>query len=65
MTIRELDRLVSKTELDPATRLVLRHVRKMVYRGRTGQAEVREFSWTVPVEGETPVRFSFRMKRAK
>lgn len=66
MTIRELDRLVSKTEMDPMTKLMLRHVRKMVYRGRTGEVEVREFSWTVPVDGDgAAFRFQFKMRRER
>lgn len=66
LTVRELDRLVSKTELDPTTKLLLRHVRKAVINGRAGVAEVREYSWTVPVEGDgTPFRFQFRMRRER
>ena len=64
MNIRELDRLVSKTEMDSTTKLLLRHVRKAIYNGRTGEAEVREYSWSVPVDGDgTPMRFHFKMRR--
>lgn len=48
------------------TKLMLRHVRKMVYRGRTGEVEVREFSWTVPVDGDgAAFRFQFKMRRER
>lgn len=64
LTIRELDRLVSKTELTPATKWMLRHVRRAVIDGRAGVAAVSEASWTIPVDGDgTPVRFQFRMTR--
>ena len=66
MNIRELDRLVSKTEMTPTTKLLLRYVRQAVYKGKTGEAEVREYSWTVPVDGDgTPMRFQFRMRRTR
>ena len=66
MDIRDLDRLVQRTELDATTKLVLRHVRKAVVRGRVGEVVVGEYSWTVPVEGDgTPLRFSFRLKRGQ
>lgn len=65
MNIRELDRLVSKTDMTPTARLLLRHVRRAVYNGKTGEAVVSEYSWTVPVDGDgTPFRFQFRMKRS-
>ena len=64
MNIRELDRLVSQTEMTPTSKLLLRHVRKAIYNGKTGEAEVREFSWSVPVDGDgTPMRFRFQMRR--
>lgn len=64
LTIRELDRLVSKTELTPTTKHLLRHVRRAVIDGRAGTAAVYEAAWTVAVDGDgTPVRFQFRMTR--
>lgn len=66
LTIKELDRLVSNTELNPTTKLVLRHVRRAVINGRAGEATVSEASWTVPVDGDgTPVRFQFRLVRRR
>ena len=66
MNVRELDRLVQQTEMTPTSKLLLRHVRRAVYNGKTGEAVVSEYSWTVPVEGDgTPFRFRFQMKRSK
>ena len=64
LTIRELDRLVSKTELTPTSKWALRHIRRAVVNGKAGTAVVSEASWTVAVDGDgTPVRFQFRMTR--
>lgn len=65
MTIRELDRLVSKTELTPASKLMLRQVRKAVMRGKVDGPHMTRYTWTVGVNdfGGPGARFVFKLKR--
>ena len=67
MTVRDLDRLVSKTELTPLTKTALRGVRKAIMSGRTGNAEIGHASWSVEVQSlnGTPLRIRFSFKRDK
>jgi len=65
MTLRELDRLVSKTELDNNAKFALRGVRKAVLNGRCGNAEIGETSWSISMdtfEGQ-PIRMRFSFRR--
>jgi hypothetical protein len=65
MTVKQLDRLISKMELDSVRKGMLRGVRKAVMTGRSGDAEVGRASWSVEVQSinGTPMRVSFRFKR--
>lgn len=65
MTVRDLDRLVSKTELTPISKKVLRSVRKAVVAGRTGSTSIGRASWSVEVQSleGTPLRIRFSFKR--
>jgi len=66
MTIAQLDRLVSKTELTPASKQVLRLVRHAVVSGRASEAEIGSYDWQVGVdtyEGGA-LRFRFSLKKA-
>lgn len=65
MTIQELDRLVSKTELTPSSKQVLRRVRKAILSGQEVHPVIGNYSWRIEVdnvEGQ-PTRFSFSMRR--
>lgn len=65
VTIRDLDRLVSKTELTPVSKKVLRSVRKAIVAGRTGETDIGRASWSVEVQSlhGTPLRIKFSFKR--
>lgn len=64
MDIRELDRLVSKTELTPTSKLMLRKVRRSVMNGRVqGPPTVGKYAWSVVVDdfgGGAKVTFTLR-----
>lgn len=66
MDIRELDRLVSKTELTPTSKLMLRKVRRSVMRGKVqGPAQVGRYNWSVVVEDFGPgAKVTFTLRRA-
>lgn len=65
MTIRELDRLVSKTELTPVSKQALRAVRQAVITGRCGDAERGKGVWSIAVDNGSGsmMRMSFSFKR--
>lgn len=67
VTIRELDRLVSKTEITPASKLLLRAVRKSTMRGRVRGPLLSRYTWTVIVEdfGSSGAKFRFNLKRSE
>lgn len=64
MDIRELDRLVSKTELTPTSKLMLRKVRRSVMAGKVrGKPEVGQYKWSIVVDdigGGAKVTFTLR-----
>lgn len=64
MDIRELDRLVSKTELTPTSKLMLRRVRRSVMSGRVqGHPQVGKYNWSIVVDdigGGAKVTFTLR-----
>jgi hypothetical protein len=64
-TVQELDRLVSKTVLDPVTKRGLRIVRRAIETGRAGEVVIADHQWTVPVDSPdgTPIRVSFRLRK--
>lgn len=65
MTVSELDRLMSKTELTPESKMALRHVRKAIVRGESGEARILRSEWSVSVSGEKgmPVTMRFAYRR--
>lgn len=65
MTVAELDRLVTKTELAPRTKQVLRVVRKAVMTGQATDAVIGQYTWSVSVDvpNGTARRFRFSMRR--
>ncbi len=64
MTLKELDRLVTKTEMNEASKKALRHVRSAVMSGRCSDATLGGAAWSVAIESEhgnsMKVSFSFR-----
>lgn len=65
MTIQELDRLVSKTDLNPTSKQVLRKVRRAIMSGQEVHPEIGNYTWRIEVdnvEGQ-PTRFTFSMRR--
>lgn len=67
MTIRELDRLVSRTELSPASKQALREVRQGIMSGRVGDPKVGQADWEVGMfsRGGSDLRFRFSFKKVK
>ena len=67
MTIRELDRLVSRTDLNPVNKQVLREVRQGIMNGRVGDAKIGVADWEVGMfsRGGSDVRFRFSFKKVK
>lgn len=65
MTIRDLDRLVSKTEMTPTSKTMLRRVRKAVMSGQVVDSQQRKGTWTVALDsdGGSKVTMSFSFKR--
>lgn len=65
LTIQELDRLISKTELTPTSKQVLRKVRKAMLSGNSADPIVGNYKWSVTILSveNQPVTVSFRMKR--
>ena len=65
MTIQELDRLVSKTELTPTSKQVLRRVRKAILSGQEAHPVLGNYTWSIQVDTADgiPARFSFSMRR--
>lgn len=65
MTIQELDRLVSQTELTPVSKQILRKVRRAVMSGQEAHPIIGRYTWTVEVDNleGTPTRISFSMRR--
>ena len=65
MTLPDLDRLVSKTEISPASKRALREVRRAVISGYCGDAEIGTGYWSVAfdTQGGTPTRMRFSFRR--
>ncbi len=65
VAIKDLDRLVSKTNLTPVSKQALREVRKAVISHRAGDATVGESEWKIEIEtrGGSTARFRFSMKK--
>lgn len=65
MTVQDLDKLVSKTELNPVSKIALRSVRKAMMTGRCGDAVIGRGSWSISMDtdGGSQVTMSFSFKR--
>ena len=64
-TIRDLDRLVSKTELTPVTKTALRGVRRAILTGLASDPEEGEAEWRIGItsRGGNAMRFHFSFKK--
>lgn len=65
MTIRDLDRLVSKTEMTPTTKTALKRVRRAVMSGKVSDVNGNKATWSVSFDsdGGSQVTMSFSFKR--
>jgi hypothetical protein len=65
MTIQELDRLISRTQLTPTSKQVLRKVRKAILSGQRTHPVIGNYTWTIEVDNSegVPTRLSFSMRR--
>lgn len=65
MTVSDLDRLVSKTQLDTTSKQCLRVVRKAVMSGQATDPVIGQYTWSVEVDvpNGTYRRFRFSMRR--
>lgn len=67
MKTSDLDRLVSKTQLTPVTKKVLREIRYGMLSGRVGDPVIGEADWSVGFvsRGGTDIRYRFSFKKVK
>lgn len=67
MTIKDLDRLVSKTHLTPVSKQALREVRKAVVTGRSDDPIVGSADWQIGIvtRGGSSARFRFAIKKVE
>jgi hypothetical protein len=65
MTRQDLDRLISRTELNPVNKKALRGVRKAVVSGRVGEPDIRSATWSISIQtdGGYPATMTFSFKR--
>lgn len=65
MDTRTLDRLVTRTELTPASKKMLRVVRQSIMKGRVKGPMMSDYTWTVLVQGFAGqgAKFTFKLKR--
>lgn len=67
MTVSDLDRLVSRTELTPVSRRGISTVRRAVVSGRCGDAIMGRGHWSVAIDSDGGSRvtmsFSFRKEQ--
>lgn len=67
LAIRELDRLVSKTEINPVSKRALKEVRRAVMTGVATDADQNKAQWRIGIStvGGTVVHFSFSFKKVE
>lgn len=65
MTLQQLDRLVSKTELTPNAKQALRLVRHATMSGRASEPEVSKYDWQIAVDTYEGGSFRFRFSLRK
>ena len=65
MDVRTLDRLVSKTELNPTSKMLLKVVRKSVMKGKVKGPLMSDYHWTVLVQdfGGQSAKMTFKLKQ--
>ena len=65
MTIPELDRLVTKTDVTPSSKKALRGLRRALMQGRVGDPVVGEAEWSIGFDtfDGAPIRMTFSFKR--
>ena len=65
MTVRELDRLVTKTAISPASKRALKDVRRAVMTGTCGDPEVASGRWSISLDTSAgqPVHMTFSFRR--
>jgi hypothetical protein len=63
MTI--LDRLVTRTDLNPMSKRALKGVRRAVMQGRCGEPDEQSGEWSIAIDTErgVPIRMSFSFRR--
>lgn len=66
-TIRDLDRLVSRTELNPVSKTALKGVRRAIISGLASDPEEGKAEWRIGItsRGGNAVRFHFSFKKVK
>jgi hypothetical protein len=65
MTKQDLDRLISKTELDRTSKVALKAVRRAMLSGKVGDPRIGQTTWsiTIQADGDFPARMTFSLKR--
>ena len=65
VTTRDLDRLVSRTELTPVSKTALRGVRRAIMTGLAEDPEEGKARWSIEIlsRGGNTVRFKFSFKK--
>jgi hypothetical protein len=65
LTVKDLDRLVTKTEITPLSKRALRNVRHAVIAGTAGDAEVGHAKWSISMDTSlgVPLRMTFSFRR--
>ena len=64
-TTRDLDRLVSRTDLNPVSKKALREIRVAVLTGRATDPTVGDAEWTIGIvsRGGSDFRYRFALKK--
>jgi len=65
MTLKELDRLVTRTDINDISKKALRHVRTAIEHGRCGSPVIGDAIWRVAFETDSgsPVTMSFSFRK--
>ena len=67
LAVRDLDRLVSRTELNPVSKRALKEVRRAVLTGVASDVNSNKAEWRIGIStaGGSVVRFSFSFKKVE
>jgi len=65
MTVRDLDRLISRTSMNPISKKALKGVRRALLSGSINEPTIGRASWSVEVQtqGNYPARMIFSFRR--